>query len=288
MSRLFRNGVGNKLTIGIAPDRLSVAAQAGGFGRGSPTAAGKAGTLKVEIARDLSDWRPAVEALPAAIALSGLHKPEVTVVVSSHFVRYVLLPANEALTKDEEWLSLARHRLAAIHGPAAAEWRVRVSAADAGVRVASAADPALIEEMRARMDDTGAALVSVQPNLMASFNALRKDLGEEACWLVIRSLASLTMALLEQGTWRAIRTRRIEDQWKTPIPEILERESALLALPAPYARSVLYQQEDFVIDGREPLYVPDWTLSGADDFPFEGSGDRRSKAPARAPQAAEH
>jgi hypothetical protein len=256
---LFRN----QLKIGLGPDRLLLA----GHGRGFQKAAGKNGMMSVEASRGLADWRAAVEALPAAISMSELHRPEVTVVLSNHFVRYALLPANTALRKDEEWLAFAHHRLAAVHGPAMGEWTLRVSASGPdGSRVVSAAESALIEEVRAKTAECGAKLVSLQPNLMASFNAVRKDVGRESCWLAIRETGRLTLALLERGTWRAIRTRRVDDGWRMPLQEILERESALLALPQPYTRAVLFMKEDFAIHREDALHVPDWTLAGEDDF----------------------
>jgi hypothetical protein len=220
--------------------------------------------VMVEAAKEPGDWQPAVEAVPSAIALSELHRPELTVVLSNHFVRYAVLPANGALKRAEEWLALARHRLAAVHGAAAADWAVRVSAAaPGGERIACAADAALVEALKARVNECGARLASVQPNLMTSFNALRKSIGEQSCWLVIKESGRLTLALIENGAWRAIRSRRMGDGWST-LREILERECAVLALDQPYTRTVIVVNEDFAVNGNEPFHVPDWT--GEDDF----------------------
>lgn len=257
MSRLLRN----QLRVGLTPDRLFLAGRRRGFHR----TADRSEMMMVEAAKDPGDWQPAVEALPSAIALSELHRPEVTVVLSNHFVRYALLPANDALKRDDEWLALARHRLAAVHGAAAGNWAVRVSAAKGGgERIVSAADAALIDAVRTRVAECGAKLASAQPNLMTTFNALRKDIGEQSCWLVIKETGRLTLALIEKGTWRAVRSRRMDDGWRTPLREILERECAVLALDQPYTRSVLVLNGDFAVNGREALHVPDWT--GEDEF----------------------
>jgi hypothetical protein len=252
----------NQLRLGLSPDRLFLAGRRRGFHR----TAEKTEMMMVEASKQL-DWQPVVEALPAAIALSELHRPEVTVILSNHFVRYALLPANEALKRDEEWLGLARHRLEAVHGATAGAWAVRVSAAaPAGERVVSAVDLALIEAVRAKVAECGARLVSAQPNLMATFNAVRKDIGSQSCWLVIKETGRLTLALLEAGRWRAVRTRRMDDGWRTPSREILERECAVLALDQPYTRSVLVLNEDFAVNGRDAFHMPDWTQAGEDEF----------------------
>jgi hypothetical protein len=259
VSRLLRN----QLRIGLGPDRLFVAGRRRGFHR----TAARTEMMMVEAGREPGEWRPAVEALPAAIALSQLHRPEVTVVLSNQFVRYALLPWNEALRTDEEWLALARHRLNAVHGAPSRDWIVRVSpAAHGSERVASAADRELIEAVRAKVGECGAKLVSAQPNLMATFNAMRKDIGKETCWLVIRDDSRLTLALFERGSWRALRMRRIDAARPTPLREILERECAMLALGPASVRSVLVVQEDFAVNGREGLQLPDWARAGKDDF----------------------
>ena len=278
MSRLFPS----RLRIGLAPGRLRLAAET----RGWRTSAVESATLPVEPGSGPADWRPAVEALPAAMALAGLQRPEVSVVLSNHFVRYALLPPDEALKKDAEWRALARHRLSGIHGAATDGWLVRVSAAQAGgVRIVSATDTALIEEIRASVAAADATLVSAQPNLIAAFNRVREQVGADSCWLVVAESGRLTMALLEGGTWKAVRTRRIDDGATVPLRDILERECALLALPEPCTRSIIQVHEDFAVDGGEPRRIADWQRDHGE--PFAGAPDSeepaalRTKAPQR-------
>jgi hypothetical protein len=260
---LFRSS----LRVGIGPAGLRLVGRSGGWLKRDAAGAGRLSTVAVEPGRSPADWRPALEALLPALAEAGAEGGEVTVVLSNHFVRYALLAPNPALKKDAEWREFARHRLASIHGAVSDDWQVRVSAAQAGgVRIVSAADKALIEEVRAKVGDAGGSLVSAQPNLIAAFNRTRELIGDSASWLVIRESGRVTMALFEEGTWKALRTRRFEDGTDVGLDEILERECALLALPGECTRAVVYVDEDFAVDGGEPTRIADWRQAGGAGF----------------------
>jgi hypothetical protein len=161
-------------------------------------------------------------------------RAKVTVVLANAHVRYALLAANDTLKTDEQWLALAQYRLSGVLGDPAA-WDVRVTDTG-GARIAAAVERRLLEEIDARVAAAGATLVSVQPYLMAAFNALRSRGANGNWWLVMEEPGRLTLALMREGAWAALRSRRVDDHWRVVLPEILERESALLGLDAPEAR----------------------------------------------------
>ncbi len=232
------------MRVGLCPDRLVVSRRPRGL---RPTAA-QSRIVAVEQQNGATPWQPAVDALPSALALAS-GRPEVTVVLSNHFVRYALLPWIPALKTDDEWLALARHRLALVHGQTAEDWVVRCSeTAPRGTRVACAVDRALIEALEQKVTDSGAALVSVQPYLMAAFNHIRGTIGSESGWMVIQEPGRLALALIQQGNWTALRSRgfrRGDDNWLALLPEILQRESAVLGLEQPCTRVLVYTSEAF-------------------------------------------
>ena len=63
----------------------------------------------------------------------------------------------------------------------------------------------------------------------SAYNRVRQDTGG-TCWLVIEEPGRLTLAFLQHGLWIAIRSRRVDERWRYVLPEIIERESALLGL----------------------------------------------------------
>ena len=226
MSLLWRN---SPRRLGLCSDRLFLS---------------KNRVIPLQSSADAAEWRPAIDALPAI--LLSLKCREASVVLADQFVRYALLPWNEAVKGNEQWIALARHRLSAIHGAVAAEWEVRLAdTAPMGPRLACAVDRGLIEALAAIFTTANVRLSSVQPFLIAAFNRIRKTIGNGSCWLVVEEPGRLTLALIQRGVWMAIRSRRAGQGWREMLPEIIERESAFLALSAPCTRVIVCAQGDF-------------------------------------------
>jgi hypothetical protein len=215
-----------QLRIGLAPDHIYVS-----------------GAKNVELATNDGSWSPALAALPQV--LSSM-KGEASVVLADQFVRYTLLPWNEALKSAEQWRALAQHRFGALHGPRAAEWDVKVcETAPLGARLACAVDRSLIEALSSVFVAVNIRLVSVQPFLVAAFNRIRKSVGNGSCWIVVEEPGRLTLALIRRGAWIGVRSRRSDRSWRDHLPEILERESAFLGLAEPVTRVVVCAQGEF-------------------------------------------
>jgi hypothetical protein len=245
------------LRIGVCPDRLIVA----GYSRGLRPALARRQLIPLEPADDPSGWQRAVAALPAALAELQPGRGEVTLVLSNHFVRYALLPWNKGLRTRAEWDAFARHRLAAVHGSAVESWDLRLTeTGPRGPRIACAVEHALLDALDAALEPSGAALVSVQPYLMAAFNRVRRELGNTDCWLVVEEPGRLTLALIERGSWRAIRSRRVDERWRHSLGEILERESAVLGLEHPCTQVAICSHEEPDPELGSTLTLRDLTL----------------------------
>ena len=230
-----------QLRIGLYPDRLILAGHRGGL---RPTTAWE-GTVAVEAPDEARHWQPALDALPQALERFNADRRDVTVILSNHFVRYALLPWNAVLKGADEWLALARHRLAGVHGQASADWEIQVSeTAPRGPRVACAIDKSLLDCVEATVAGSGAQLASVQPLLMAAFNRMRPRPGESR-WLVIAETGRLTLVLVELGVWRAIRSRQVADDWRAELPQMLERKTAILGVEQPCEEVVVCTHELF-------------------------------------------
>ena len=236
MSLLWRN----QLRVSLAADRLVLRAN-------------KARTSSVAVQSPPNDaeWRGAVAALPDVLASFRNH--DVSVVLADQFVRYALLPWNAALRREEQWLAFARHRLSAVHGATAAEWDLRLTAtAPNGPRLACAVDRALLAELGAAFAAGAARLVCVQPFLVAAFNRIRRAIGASSCWLVIEEPGRLTLAFIQRGVWLSVRSRRADPGWRAMLPELIERESAFLALAEPCTRVIVCAQGEFDTEQYQP------------------------------------
>jgi hypothetical protein len=181
-----------------------------------------------------------------SVVLSTRKGQQLSIVLADSFVRYMLLPFNPALKNEEQWLALARQRLSTVYGAQAAEWEVKLTAtAPQGARLACALERSLVEALAQKAVAANVDLVSVQPFLVAAFNQIRDLAGAASCWLVVEEPGRLTLAYLQRGAWIAVRSRRVDSQWRVVLPEILERESACLALPETCTRVIVCAQEAF-------------------------------------------
>jgi hypothetical protein len=238
----------NHLRIGLCADRLLLAAYRPGL---KPVKASQQ-VVPVQPSASGPEWRAALEAFEQILRSSKAS--EASVVIADQFVHYVLLPQNDSLKTDEQWLALARHRFTTVYGGIAAGWDVKITeTSPAGPRLACALERELLEELASRAVAANCALVSVQPFLVAAFNQVNRKahkaaaaaMGDGTCWLVVEEPGRLTLALLLRGVWTAIRSRRIDTRWRAALPQILERESAFLGLEKPCTSVVACTQGEF-------------------------------------------
>ena len=220
MSPLWRS---KKTRIGLCADRILIS-----------------GAKHVPVEQGISP----LDVLSGVLLLKKEH--QVSIVLADSFVKYMLLPFNPALKSDEQWLALARHRLATVYGAQAAEWEVKLTAtAPQGARLACAIERKLVAALAERSVAARTDLVSVQPFLVAAFNQIRDLAAGGSCWLVVEEPGRLTLAYLQKGAWIAVRSRRVDAQWRLVLPEIIERESACLALSETCTRVIVCAQEAF-------------------------------------------
>ena len=205
--------------------------------------------VSLEKTGEPANWRPALDALGQVLPQ---HKGDTArLILADQFVRYALLPWSDTLKTHDQWLSLARHRFCAIHGPLANEWEIKFAeTAPSGPRLACAVDRELVEELGSQFYSAGVRLASVQPYLVAAFNRVRHMTGG-SCWMVIEEPGRLTLALFLRGVWVAIRSRRAEDQWRRVLPEIIARESGFLGLDELCTRVIVCAQDPFDVAEHE-------------------------------------
>ena len=143
----------------------------------------------------------------------------VTVELANELVRYALVPWHDALSTPAEEEAYVRHHFARVHGERAKGWAVRASEAAPGEpRLASAVDATLIEAVKKAFEGKKAKLVSIQPALMARFNAARGLLPKEGAWFVVAEPQRACVALHGGRGWRSVQNAR--GPWRAT----LERE----------------------------------------------------------------
>jgi hypothetical protein len=196
----------DRILIALAPDSLAFLRVSGGV---RPRVSEKR-TIACDPAFGAQLWQGAVAALEQLAEETKDANAEVTVVLSNHFARFILVPWNEGLGNAEEQTAFVRYCFAKVHGERSKDWDLRLSPTPAGsARVASAVDSSLVQAVRAAFPAAARAkLVSVQPYLMSAFNRWRKDVKGESAWFLLVEPQRACLARLEGGRLSAVRNTR--------------------------------------------------------------------------------
>jgi hypothetical protein len=224
--RLRRPLFADRFGIALFPDRLVLTRISGGLRR----KVRQAETLALAPAAEGSaNWQPAVDALAGLLAAGALEHAELTLVLSNHFVRYVLVPWSDALGSREEEEAFARHCFARVYGSQAETWALKLGHADpAQGRLACAVEQALIDALAHTLAPLKGRYRSLQPYLMVSFNRVRAALGALPAWLVVAEPGLLCLGLLHQSQWKSVVTLKVGADWEKELPGLIAREECLV------------------------------------------------------------
>lgn len=211
-----------ELRVALSPEQVLLLGVRCGL-RGVRPSGDDAQLLSFHGAASPQPWRSVVLALENALGRAP--KLAATVILSNHFVRYVLVPWREGLDGEGEALSYARHCFTKVYGKGALQWQIRLSEESAALpRLACAVDGELIEALKGAFESAGIVLQSIQPHLMAAFNGTRRHLHRSA-WFALIEPGLITLALLQEGCWQSVRNVRVDGSWRDELPIVLEREA---------------------------------------------------------------
>jgi hypothetical protein len=150
-------------------------------------------------------WQAAVAVLRDELKEREWQQAAGTLVISNHFVRYLLVPWNDQLSTPDEWQAMVRHCFHQVYGDAAERWECRWSGGGFGrPLIASAIDPELLMALHEVAQETGVKLDSVQPYLMAAFNYWRRCMiSDNACFLLTEP-GRVCLACFHGGQWAGL------------------------------------------------------------------------------------
>jgi hypothetical protein len=179
-------------------------------------------------------WQAALTVLQAALSNPDWQNADATVILSNHFVRFLMLPWNDVSLTEAEKLSLLQHRFAEVYGEAGAAWELRLNEGSFGSpSLATGVDQGLLEQLKSIFIGSPLRLKSIQPYLMTAFNVCRRDLEDDSAWFVLAEQGIFCIGLLHKGQWQSIRLRRTGgdcftgSEWFDEAMLVLEREMLL-------------------------------------------------------------
>lgn len=204
-------------------------------------------------------WTPVLTTLGTALADRSWDGARATVVLSNHFVHYLTIPWDEQLVTAEEQLAMVRHAFAQAYGSAADGWSLRWNTAPLPAPcLASAIDSALLEALRAVFGSAAIPLASIQPQLMATFNAHREALPDkDDYWFLDQESGRLCLVRVHADAPHALYSQRVGDDWLAELPAVLERGRLLGGADSAPGRVYLHQTIACEV-AAEP--APGWSL----------------------------
>lgn len=150
------------------------------------------------------------------------------IIISNHYMRYLLIPAPPLSMPSADVLALMRHCFREIYGDITDDWQIRANPLpDGGDVVACAVDRALMEGLKAAAGKVGLRLVSAQPYFMNGFNAACRSIdGAAACFIQVEP-GRIILGIMRNKNWLGLRAVAASPQWQEELPAHIEREILL-------------------------------------------------------------
>ncbi|WP_162888751.1 hypothetical protein [Dechloromonas sp. HYN0024] len=175
--------------------------------------------------------KPAYIAVAAALRgiLAETGARRLDIVVSNHWVHYMVHAWRDDAADNEEQSLLARMRFTEIYGPVADNWQVVMSDEAPGrPRLAAAIDGMLLGMLNDVATESGVTLNRVQPLLIGIANAALGQYGQRGQkWIAVHESGRLTLALLDGATWVWTRSQRVAVDWTNNFAGLLAQEALL-------------------------------------------------------------
>lgn len=267
MSPLWRDS----LRVALRPDGLALVRIKKGL---RPGVLHKAALSCASSVEGQPKWQGAVDKLASVLQEDAWRGANVTAVLSTHFVRYFLIPGNLDMKDKAEEKAFAAHLLART-GEDAERWDIRVSLEMPGKgRVACAVEKALLAALEEVARISGGKLVSVAPYLMSAFNSRRGPMAREDAWFIALERDFCIMGRWADGQWRDIKSHRLSGPPEDELPRLLGRESLLSVDDDLPEKVVVFSPENPGLSFRLP---PPWRVVVQHPAPisnFSPSDDR--------------
>jgi hypothetical protein len=227
----------------VAPDRVALVRRRRGW-RGRPE-------LQAELPCAAATPQAALAALRELLAQPGLGRGDLTLLLSNHFVQYLLVPWRAEVGQPAELAAFAAICFDETFGSEAGG-RVLLSAGEPapGARLAAALDAGWLAGLRSAAAASPLRLVSIQPYLAAVFNRLRGALPARDFLLLVAEPSRSCLLLAGGDGWRSVRNTAAAARPRE-LANLVEREAQLAALDA-QAMPAIYVHAP----GQEALQLP--------------------------------
>ncbi len=173
-------------------------------------------------------WESPLDQLDQMMA--GAEGAEMTITISNRLVRYAVLPGQENIANPDELRAYAAFQMHEIYGKRTAAWMLGMSTWDPCTGgVCAAIERSLFE----RLEDTAARhrirLKYIEPYFTSAFDRWHKRFNGGRTWFALVETGYLCLALIENGAWQRISTRRVTHVTEDELIAALDQEAILFS-----------------------------------------------------------
>ena len=170
-------GLRGRILAWVCPRAVVIALQRMRLGRAAIVAHQERRLAEPWAGREAASCVAEVEGL---LEQSGWNAGALSVCISDHFVRYVMLPWRPGLRAYADWEAYANHQLDARYGTKR-PCELRIAPAPAGAnRFVAATDTELLRQLRDLAARRGLRVAGLEPNACRVANRFRRRLGRRA------------------------------------------------------------------------------------------------------------
>lgn len=199
MSLLWRD----RLIVGLSPLRLTVLRLGGGLYRRQIRQC----EVSLEADDSATSWRPSLTAFQELVRDVQWQTTSVDFILSSHFVRYAVIPGDPNTQTEDERAALGAIVFRKTFGTLCQDWAITLSETQRGVSTLGAAIPKpLIEGLRAGVDKS-TNIRSIRPDLMDSFNRVVKNVSSNPAIFLLVEPGRVTLGRIADDAWTSIVSR---------------------------------------------------------------------------------
>lgn len=168
------------------------------------------------------DVAPVLARLGEVLTESTWQRAVARVVVGDPWARYGIVPWPATRLDPAGHLTYARCVLGDVYGEAVADWAVTLADTPPGrTAVACAMPPRLRGALEETLAPARLTLVSLQPRLVAAFNAWRRRLPADDAWFVSVDDGALCAVHLSRGAWDRVHVERLSSRWALDLERLL-------------------------------------------------------------------
>jgi hypothetical protein len=213
--------LGERFTAVVGPDRV-VLARRGGWRRPPQ--------LRAQVECAAPTAKAAIAAFAELLSAPDLGRGELTIVLSNHFVQYVLMPWRPEVGLPSELAAYAGILFDETFGNDVGGREILVGPERSGsARIAAGIESTLLHGLRNAVGASRLKLVSVQPYLSAAFDRVRRTVGSRDFMFVLAEPTRSCVMIATGGRWRSLRNTATGAK-PHELAHLIEREAQLAGL----------------------------------------------------------